>query len=80
MIAIDYTDPITKQWTAMTYTGTHLAHANGNVDAVVRRAGVQRVAVSDGELDGLIESAATTTPPPPEFSPSRKAAWTASRG
>lgn len=80
MIAIDYTSP-TGQWTAMTYTGTHLAHVvNSHADSIIRAANVQRVAVNDAQLDGLIESAATTTDPPPEFSPARKAAWTAQRG
>ena len=80
MIAIDYR-PGSPEWTALTYTGTHLAHVvNGHADQVIRAAGVQRVEVGDSQLDGLIASAATTTDPPPEFSPARKAAWTANRG
>ena len=80
MIALDY-KPNTPQWTALTYTGTHLAHvSDGHADSVIRRAGVQRVTISDKELDGLIESATTTTDAPKEFSPSRKAAWNAAKG
>lgn len=81
MIAIDYR-PGTPEWTALTYTGTHLAHVvNGHADQVVRAAGVQRVEVSDVQLDGLIQSAQTTTNCPPAWvGTPRGAAWTASRG
>ena len=81
MIAIDH-KPNTPDWTALTYTGTHLAWvANGNCDAVLRRAGVGRQTVSDVELDALIKSAQTTTPCPPKWvNTPRGAAWTSSRG
>jgi hypothetical protein len=81
MIAIDH-QPGTPEWTALTYTGSQLAHvSNGHADAVIRRAGVQRQTVTDAELDALIRSAQTTTPCPPAWvNTSRGAAWTSSRG
>ena len=81
MIAIDY-KPNTPEWTALIYTGTHLAHvSDGHADAVLRRSGVQRQTVSDVELDGLIRSSTTTTPcPPPWVNTPRGAIWTAARG
>lgn len=81
MIAIDY-QPGTPQWTALTYTGTQLAHVtNGHADAIIRRAGVQRQTVTDAELDALIRSSQTTTPCPPEWvNTSRGALWTSARG
>ena len=80
MIAIDYTAP-SGQWTALTYTGSHLAHVRtSEADAIIRRANVQRQTVTAAELDALILSAATTTHCPPEWvNTSRGAAWTAQR-
>jgi len=80
MIAIDY-KPGTPEWTALTYTGSHLAHVvNGHADQVIRFANVQRVTVDDNQLDGLIRSAATTTAcPSPWVNTARGAAWTAQR-
>lgn len=82
MIAIDYTNPTNGQWTALVYTGSQLAHVTtSEADAIIRRAGVGRQAVSDAELDALIRSAQTTTPCPPEWvNTSRGAAWTSARG
>ena len=81
MIAIDYTNPSTQQWTALTYTGCHLAHVtDGHANEVIVAAGVKRVKVNDAQLDGLISSSQTTTAPPPEFSSARKAEWNANRG
>jgi len=81
MIAIDH-KPNTPEWTAMTYTGSQLAHVfDGNADAVIRRAGVSRQTVSDAELDGLIRSSQTTTPCPPAWvNTPRGMAWTSARG
>lgn len=81
MIAIDY-QPGTPQWTALTYTGTQLAHVTtSDADAIIRRAGVQRQTVTDAELDALIRSSQTTTPCPPEWvNTSRGALWTSARG
>ena len=81
MIALDH-KPGTPEWTALTYTGTHLAHVrNSHGDAVLRRARVHRETVTDAELDGLIRSATTTTPVPSIWvNTARGAAWTASRG
>lgn len=81
MIAIDY-KPNTPEWTALTYTGSQLAHVfNGHADGVIRRAGVARVVVSDVELDGLIVSSQTTTACPPAWvNTPRGAAWSAQRG
>jgi len=80
MIAIDYTAP-SGQWTALTYTGSHLAHVRtSEADAIIRRAGVQRQTVTAAELDALILSAATTTHCPLEWvNTARGAAWTAQR-
>jgi hypothetical protein len=81
MIAIDY-KPNTPEWTALTYTGSQLAHVfDGHADGVIRRMGVQRAVVSDAELDGLIRSSQTTTPCPPAWvNTARGAAWSAARG
>ena len=81
MICIDH-NPGTPEWTALTYTGTQLAHVvNGHADAVMRRAGVARQTVTDAELDGLIRSAQTTTPCPPAWvNTPRGSLWTAARG
>jgi hypothetical protein len=81
MIAIDH-KPGTPEWTALTYTGSQLAHVwNGHTDSVIRRAGVQRQTVTDAELDALIRSAQTTTPCPQAWvNTPRGAAWTSSRG
>ena len=81
MIAIDH-KPGTPEWTALTYTGSQLAHVwNGHTDSVIRRAGVQRQTVTDAELDALIRSAQTTTPCPQAWvNTPRGAAWTAARG
>jgi hypothetical protein len=81
MIAIDH-KPDSSDWTALTFTGTHLAHVvNGHADAVMRRAGVQRQTVNDAELDGIIQSALTTTPPPPAWvNTARGALWQSRRG
>jgi hypothetical protein len=79
MIAVDW-KPGSKDWTAFTYTGAHLAHVvNGHADQVVRDAGVKRITVSDDALLGLIQSAATTTPPPSTLSRQMRAAWISSR-
>jgi len=80
MIAIDH-KPGTPEWTALTFTGAHLAHVvNGHADQVIRAAGVQRVTVDDNQLDGLIRSAQTTTACPSAwFNTPRGAAWTAQR-
>lgn len=80
MIAIDH-KPGTPAWTALTFTGTHLSHVvDGHADAVVRRAGVQRVTVNDAELDGIIRSSSTTTACPPVWvNTARGAAWAAQR-
>ncbi len=79
MLMLDYTNPKTGQWTALTFTGTHLAHTEGHADEVIRTLDVPRRPINDVQLDAFIESAATTTDPPPEFSAGRKAAWTAAR-
>ena len=81
MIAIDY-KPGSPEWTALTYTGSQLAHVfDGNADAVIRRAGVPRQTVTDAELDGLIRSSQTTTPCPPAWiNTPRGMAWTSARG
>lgn len=77
MISLDW-KPNTPQWTALTYTGTHLAHTvNGHADAVMRRAGVVRVTVNDDELLGIIVSSETTTAAPPTLTPAMLAAWSA---
>lgn len=81
MIVLDH-NPGTPSWTAMTYTGTHLAWVvNGYADAVVRRAGVARQQVTDAELDGIIRSAMTTTAPPSSWiGTPRYEAWQQQRG
>lgn len=79
MLVIDWR-PDTPDWTACTFTGTHLAWvANGHVDAVIRRAGARRQTVSDAEFDGLIASATTTTAVPSTLTGARRAAWEAQR-
>lgn len=81
MIAIDH-NPGTPEWTALTYTGSQLAHVwNGHADSVLRRAGVARQTVTDAELDGLIRSSQTTTPCPPAWvNTPRGAVWQSARG
>jgi hypothetical protein len=81
MLAIDH-KPGTPLWTALTWTGTHLSWvADGHADAVIRRAGVQRITVNDVEVDGIIRSSTTTTAcPSPWVNTARGAAWSAQRG
>jgi hypothetical protein len=81
MIALDYTHPTTKQWTCLTWTGSHLSHVtNGHADGVVRRMGVARAVVSDAEVDGIISSSTCTTPCPPEWvNTARGALWSSRR-
>ena len=81
MIAIDY-EPGQPGWTALTWTGTHLAWCfNGHADKVVRGAGVRRVTVSRDELLGIIASSRTTTAIPSTFAndPTIEAAWLAAQ-
>ena len=75
MLAIDWR-PDTPEWTALTFTGTHIAHvADGHADAIIRVSGVQRVTVGDEQLDGLIRSSETTNDAPHTFTGARRALW-----
>lgn len=81
MITLDHR-PGAPDWTALNFTGTHLAHVpNGHADSVLRRAGIPRQTVTDVEVDAIIQSATTTTPCPPTWVDTpRGALWSASRG
>lgn len=60
MIALDYNN--SNGWTALIYTGTHLAWVvDGHADNVLRRNGVQRTTVTKAELLGIIKSTEQTT-------------------
>lgn len=75
MLSLDW-NPGKPNWTAFTFTGTHLAHTvNGHADGVLRNAGVKRVIVNDAELLGLIQSTETTSAPPSTLTPAMLAAW-----
>ncbi len=79
MLALDWM-PNTPNWTAFTWTGTHLSHVvNGHADTVIRQAGTRRVVVNDLQLDGIIRSSATTSAPPPTLTAEMRAAWDANR-
>jgi hypothetical protein len=80
MLILDH-KPGTPEWTALSWTGTHLAHVyNGHADNVLRRASVTRAVVSDSEVDGIIASSTTVTPCPSTWvSTPRGAAWSARR-
>lgn len=77
MIALDYTNPY-GEWTALVYTGTHLAWVvNGHADNVLNRAGVVRQTVTRDELFGIVESTIQTTPMPGTLAsdPALAGAW-----
>jgi hypothetical protein len=77
MIALDW-NPGQPNFTAFTWTGTHLAWVvNGHVDQTIRAAGVRRQTVNDATLLGVIQGSKTTTPAPPTLSGQLAAAWRA---
>jgi hypothetical protein len=80
MLILDH-KPNTPQWTACSWTGTHLAHVfNGHADSVLRRVTVPRVVVTDVEIDGIIASSTTVTPCPSTWvNTPRGAAWSSRR-
>lgn len=77
MIALDW-NPGRPNFTAFTWTGTHLAWVvNGHVDQLIRASGVKRQTVNDAQLLGIIQGSRTTTPAPPTLTAAMSAAWQA---
>lgn len=71
--------PGTDDYTAMIWTGTHLAHVvDGNVGslALAGTPPIRRQIVSDAELAGIIASTTPTTPPPPRLQGAMRDEWT----
>lgn len=78
VLILDHNPPGSPDWTALTFTGTHLAHLNnGDLREKMIAAGVPSIPVVDVELPGLITSAATTNECPPAIArnPEWKRLW-----
>lgn len=74
MIALDYT--ATEPDTVLTWDGLFLAWVeNGNADAVLRQAGVQRQTVDREKIKGVILASRTTTREPWTLDPELAALW-----
>lgn len=79
MITLDFA-PNTPGWIALLWTGETLAHiVDGNADAVLRRAKVQRQTVTKAELAGVIRSSRTIGNPPPGLPSDLVTAWNAAK-
>lgn len=79
MIALDFA-PNTPGWIALLWTGETLAHiVDGNADAVLRRAKVQRQIISKAELSGIIRSSRTIGNAPPGLPSDLVSVWNASK-